>query len=78
MTDLDPAAAAADGNPQSYDTSLDGARGRPTVAQTLGAQRRRRRLMFWAGFLAILVLGSLWAGLSKDPLGPNFFGLVMA
>lgn len=43
------------------------------IRDVVAAQRRRRRLVFWAGFLAIAVIGSLWAGLSKDPLGPEFF-----
>lgn len=49
-----------------------------TIQTTLQAQRRRRRLRFWVGFAAIAVAGSLWAGLSKDPVGPDFFGLVSA
>lgn len=39
----------------------------------LKAQRRQRRLRFWAGFLAILIIGGLWAGLTKDPAGPGLF-----
>ena len=44
------------------------------VGEMVKAQRRRRRLVFWVGFLAILVVGALWAGLSKDPRGPGGFG----
>ncbi len=42
------------------------------------AQRRRRRLRFWIGFVAILFIGSLWAGLSRDPLPEEdvFVGLL--
>ncbi len=29
-------------------------------------------MVFWGGFILILVLGALWAGLSKDPRGPGF------
>jgi hypothetical protein len=44
------------------------------IRQVINEQNRRRRLYFWAGFLAIALFGSLWAGLSKDPRGPGFFG----
>lgn len=49
-------------------------RGPANVEQVVAAQRRRRRLRFWAGFGAIALIGGLWAGLSKDPLGPGIFG----
>jgi hypothetical protein len=45
----------------------------PSVQATLRSQRRARRIRFWVGFIVIAVAGSLWAGLSKDPVGPNFF-----
>lgn len=44
------------------------------VREMVNEQKRRRRLTFWGGFLAIAIVGSLWAGLSKDPRGPGFFG----
>lgn len=43
------------------------------IRDVVAAQRRRRRVIFWIGFLTIAVVGSLWAGLSKDPLGPDIF-----
>ncbi|MEM7275956.1 MAG: hypothetical protein AAF547_22965 [Actinomycetota bacterium] len=42
------------------------------LREVLAAQRRRRRLRFWAGLLALLIVGGLWAQLSKDPIGPQF------
>ncbi len=44
-----------------------------TIFKTVRAQRLRRRLIFWTGFVVILVAGSLWAGLTKDPLNNRFF-----
>lgn len=49
----------------------------PEIQDVLRAQNRRRRIAFWVGFLAILLVGSLWAGLSKDPLNPAFFGIAV-
>lgn len=40
------------------------------VRSVLRAQRRRRRVRFWLGFGAILLIGGLWAGLTKDPARP--------
>lgn len=42
------------------------------LLDVLKQQRRQRRLRFWFGFLAILLVGGLWAQLSKDPIGPAF------
>lgn len=42
------------------------------IGEILKTQKRRRRLVFWSGFLAILLIGTLWASLSKDPRGPGF------
>lgn len=42
------------------------------LLDALKQQRRRRRLSFWIGFLSILLIGGLWAQLSKDPIGPDF------
>lgn len=39
------------------------------VRQVVAQQRRQRLVRFWIGFVVILVLGGLWAGLSKDPTG---------
>ncbi|MEM7324508.1 MAG: hypothetical protein AAF531_15570 [Actinomycetota bacterium] len=44
------------------------------LLDVLKQQRRRRRLGFWVGFLAILLVGGLWAQLSKDPLNAPFAG----
>ncbi len=41
------------------------------VQSVVGAQRRRRRLRFWFGFAVIALVGGLWAGLTRDPLGPG-------
>ncbi len=38
----------------------------------LKAQRRRRRLGFWLGFVGILLIGGVWAQFSKDPIAPGF------
>lgn len=51
----------------------DGVQVTSEIREAVSAQQRRRRMVFWLGFLAILVAGALWAGLSKDPLGPDFF-----
>jgi hypothetical protein len=40
------------------------------VRSVLRAQRRRRRVRFWLGFGVILLVGGLWAGLTKDPARP--------
>lgn len=48
--------------------------GRPVegdVRSVLRAQQRRRRVRFWLGFGAILLVGGLWAGLTKDPARPD-------
>ena len=42
------------------------------LLDVLKEQRRQRRLRFWLGFVAILLVGGLWAQLSKDPIGPAF------
>lgn len=47
--------------------------GATDVESVVGAQRRRRRLRFWLGFGAIALVGGLWAGLSKEPIGPGLF-----
>ena len=44
------------------------------LREVLRAQRRRRLVRFWVGFVAILIVGGLWAGLTKDPVGPGRFG----
>lgn len=44
------------------------------VSSVLRAQRRRRRARFWLGFAAILLVGGLWAGLTKDPARPALLG----
>lgn len=44
------------------------------IGDILRVQKRRRRLVFWLGFLTLAVLGALWAGLSKDPRGNGFGG----
>lgn len=49
-------------------------RGPNDVEQVVAAQRRHRRLRFWLGFAVIALIGGLWAGLTKDPLGPGLFG----
>jgi hypothetical protein len=50
----------------------DGTRVSQQLLDVLKEQRRQRRLRFWLGFLAILLVGGLWAQLSKDPIGPAF------
>ncbi len=50
----------------------DGTRVSQQLLDVLKQQRRRRRRGFWLGFLAIFVVGGLWAQLSKDPIGPAF------
>lgn len=50
----------------------DGTRVSQQLLDVLKQQRRRRRRSFWLGFLAIFVVGGLWAQLSKDPIGPAF------
>jgi hypothetical protein len=49
----------------------------PEIQDVLRAQKRQRRLKFWVGFAVIAVIGSLWAGLSKDPLGQGIFGFAL-
>ena len=49
----------------------------PEIQDVLRAQKRQRRLKFWVGFAVIAVIGSLWAGLSKDPLGQGVFGFAL-
>ncbi len=51
----------------------DGGRVSSGVREMVNEQKRRRRLAFWGGFFVLAVIGSLWAGLSKDPRGPGFF-----
>jgi len=48
------------------------------LLEVLNQQRRRRRLQFWCGFLAILLVGGLWAQLSKDPINEGFFDVIEA
>lgn len=43
------------------------------VESVVAGQRRRRRVRFWLGFAVIALIGGLWAGLSKDPIGPGLF-----
>lgn len=42
------------------------------VRDVLRRQQQQRRLRFGLGFLAILVIGGVWAQLSKDPLQAPF------
>ena len=46
------------------------------IGDILRVQKRRRRLVFWLGFLTLAIVGALWAGLSKDPRGNGFGGEV--
>ena len=47
------------------------------LRDVLATQRRQRRLRFWLGLGVLLLVGSLWAGLSKDPIGNGFDDVVI-
>ena len=40
------------------------------VKTVIDKQRRKRRTAFGAGLVVLLVVGGLWAGLSREPLNP--------
>ncbi len=69
--------------PTDSETTSAAAPVRPTLDR-LRAQRRRNRLLFFAGLVAIVVPGVWWAATTQDPIrggdnrGGDFFGPVGA
>jgi hypothetical protein len=59
------------------DPVLPSASSRPvteaSIHEILRQQQQARRRNFWFGFVAIAVLGSLWAALIREPVDGNFF-----